>query len=120
MPSRSFYPRMCGSARHLEAGENSFGSRESLASPMESIRNLDYTILTCNDLPQTTVFYREVMRFPIEIELENWVNIRIGSSIMAIRIRFVQGGLDDGPHEKRSAAVQLAFRVPPSKIDDCY
>ena len=88
---------------------------------MDSIRNVDYTILICNDLPRTTTFYRDVMRFPIVTQRENWVDFRVGSSILSLRTRIAQGGFEDGPHlDDGSASVQIAFRVPPSKIDDCY
>jgi catechol 2,3-dioxygenase-like lactoylglutathione lyase family enzyme len=87
---------------------------------MESIRNVDYTILICADLPRTMAFYRDVMQFPVEIENASWVNFHLGSSILALRTRSVDGGFEDGSCESGSASVQLAFRVPASKLDDCY
>ena len=73
--------------------------------PMGSIRDVDYTPLNCNDLPRTTVFYQDVRRFPNEIELENWVNVRTGSLILSVRTEIAQGGFANGPHEDGSASV---------------
>ena len=87
---------------------------------MDAIKSLDYTILICDDLPRSVAFYRDVMRFPIEVEQEIWVNFRVGSAILALRTRSVDGGFEDGAKIAGSASVQVAFRVPPSKLDECY
>ena len=87
---------------------------------MDSIRNLDYTILFCRDLPRATAFYRDVMRFQIEVERENWVNFRLGTSILALATRSANSGAEQDSQPDVSASVQLAFRVPPPSVDDCY
>ena len=84
------------------------------------ISNLDYTVLLCNKLAETRAFYRDVMQFPIEADLENWVNFRIGGTILALRPRGVWSVCDDGASVPGSAAVQLAFRVPPPAVDACH
>ena len=57
------------------------------------IRNLDYTILRCSKMQETKEFYLHV-----------------------------SPGLawDDGPIPPGSAAVQLAFRIPPHMVDACH
>ena len=85
-----------------------------------NISNLDYTVLLCNKLAETRAFYRDVMQFPIEADLENWVNFRIGGTILALRPRGVWSVCDDGASVPGSAAVQLAFRVPPPAVDACH
>ena len=84
------------------------------------IRNLDYTILLCKKLRETRAFYKDVMGFPIEHDLENWVSFRIGATLLALRRRGTCLAWDDGPAVAGSAAIQLAFRVPPPAVDACH
>lgn len=81
------------------------------------IRNLDYTILLCNRMAETRAFYRDVLRFPIETDRENWASFRVGSSLLTLRPRGPWSVCDDGKSVPGSAAVQLAFRVPPPDVD---
>lgn len=37
---------------------------------LSAIHNLDYAILLCSRMAETRAFYRDVMGFPIEIDLE--------------------------------------------------
>ena len=43
------------------------------------ISNLDYTVLLCGKMAATRAFYRDVMKFPIETDQENWVSFRVGA-----------------------------------------
>ncbi len=87
---------------------------------LTAIRNLDHSVLLCVNLPQTRAFYRDVMKFPIETDLETWVSFRVGSSLLSLRPRGNWPIGDDGDLPAGSAAVQLAFRVPPAAIDACH
>src|SRR5258708_6363497 len=87
---------------------------------IKEIRNLDYTILLCKKLQETRAFYRDVMGFPIEHDFENWVSFRIGATLLALRPRGPGLAWDDGPAVAGSAAIQLAFRVPPPAVDACH
>ena len=80
------------------------------------ITNLDYVILLCGRLAETRTFYLETMRFPLEMDRAEWVSFRVGSGLLTLRPRGPCLGWDDGPALVGSAAVQLAFRVPPSAI----
>lgn len=84
---------------------------------MKEIHNFDYVILLCDRMEETRAFYNDVMRFPIELDLENWVSFRIGATLLTIRPRRHSDG-DPSPSE--SVAVQLAFRVPPPAVDTCH
>lgn len=84
------------------------------------IGNLDYTVILCSRMAQTRAFYRDIMQFRIEVDLENWVNFRVGAALLALRPRGLWSVCDDGPSLPGSAAVQLAFRVAPPAIDDCH
>jgi len=72
------------------------------------IGNLDYTILLCSKMDETRAFYRDVMKFPIETELENWVSFRVGAALLTLRRRGRWSVCDDGKSVAGSAAVQLA------------
>ena len=80
-----------------------------------SIRNLDYTVIACTDLAATRDFYRDVMRFPIDVERENWVQFRVGGAILALRSR-----AESVDTSQLQADLQIAFRVPPAEIDACH
>jgi lactoylglutathione lyase len=85
---------------------------------VKDIHNLDYTILLCSKLQETRAFYADVMGFPIELEQENWISFRVGASLLTLRPR--GRGFNDGEVAAGSAAVQLAFRVPPPSVDVCH
>ncbi|MEM7133803.1 MAG: VOC family protein [Chloroflexota bacterium] len=85
---------------------------------LKSIRHLDYVVLLCRELPLMKNFYHHVMGFPIHLETESWIEMRIGSTLLTLSKRerpFVGPPLPDG-----SAAIQLAFRVPPQEVESCY
>jgi catechol 2,3-dioxygenase-like lactoylglutathione lyase family enzyme len=84
------------------------------------IRNLDYAILLCNKIDETRAFYRDVMKFPIETDRPNWVSFRVGAALLTLRPRGKWAVCDDGTSAPGSAAVQLAFRVPPPAVDACH
>ena len=85
-------------------------------SGLGAIRNLDYTILLCNDLASMRRFYTEIIGFEVDQEVpERWAALRIGSSLLALRRR---GRPYDGPSPTPgTASVQLAFRVPPGDVE---
>ncbi len=84
-----------------------------------SIRNLDYVVLLCEDLARARQFYLDVMKFRLERETPRWVSFHVGSSLLCLRPRSLEGVFQDGPGAPPgSASVQLAFRVAPSEIDE--
>ena len=86
---------------------------------IDSIRNIDYVILLCEEMVRTRRFYLEVMKFPLEKDTPDWVSFRVGSGLLSLRPR---GDLpvswQAGPAVAGSAAVQLAFRVPPPEVEE--
>lgn len=84
------------------------------------IRNFDYAVLLCERMDETRAFYRDVMRFPVETDRPNWVSFRVGATLLTLRPRGRWPVCDDGPAVPGSAAVQLAFRVPPPAVDVCH
>lgn len=84
------------------------------------IQNLDYTVILCARLAETRAFYRDVMGFPLETDLETWVSFRVGTNLLTLRPRGAWNVCDDGPLPPGSAALQLAFRVPLAAVDQCH
>jgi len=87
---------------------------------LSAIRTLDYTVLLCSKFEETRRFYSDVMKFPVETDRENWVSFRVGATLLALRPRGPWSVCDDGKSLPGSAAVQLAFRVPPPAVDACH
>ena len=84
-----------------------------------SIRNLDYVVLLCEDLVRARQFYLDVMKFRIERETSRWVSFHVGSGLLCLRPRTLEGVFQDGPGAPGSASVRLACRVSPPEIDEC-
>lgn len=83
---------------------------------LESIRQLDYTVIFARDLPRMRRFYEDVMRFPIHQELgPRWVAYRVGPNILALTERGLL--FRDPPPPRGALSLQLAFRVSPSDVD---
>jgi glyoxylase I family protein len=87
---------------------------------LSQIHSFDYAILLCDKLDETRAFYRDVMGFSIETDLGRWVSFRVGATLLTLRPRGRSAVGDDGPTIPGSAAVQLAFRVPPPAVDACH
>jgi lactoylglutathione lyase len=81
------------------------------------IRNLDYVVLLCEDVSQMKRFYHETLGLSIYRDWDNWIEMRLGSVLLTLRMR---GRPYDGGKLPNSASVQLAFRVAPKEIDACY
>src|SRR5258707_1664471 len=74
--------------------------------------NFDYAVLLCNKMEETRAFYRDIMKFPIETDRDNWVSFRVGATLLTLRPRGALAVCDDGMSIPESAAILLAFRVP--------
>ena len=85
---------------------------------LKSIRNLDYVVLLCDDLPSMKKFYHQVMGFPIHLETASWIEMRVGSVLLTLSKR--ERSFVGPPLPPDSAAVQLAFRVAPQEVQNCY
>lgn len=85
---------------------------------LKSIRSLDYVVLICQDLPAMRHFYNDIMRFPIHLETDSWIEMRVGSVLLTLskRDRSLVG--PRAPDD--SASVQLAFRVTPQEVQSCH
>ena len=85
---------------------------------LDSIRQLDYTILFARDLPSMRRFYEDVLCFPLHQQLgPQWIAYRVGSNILTLTQRGLM--FDDPAPPDGALSVQLAFRVPPADVDRC-
>ena len=84
---------------------------------LSKIRNLDYVILLCQDMAVMKNFYTNLLGFPIHLELEGWVEMQVGACLLTLRPR---GRSYDGAKLSHFAGVQLAFKVLPDEVNDCY
>jgi catechol 2,3-dioxygenase-like lactoylglutathione lyase family enzyme len=85
---------------------------------LDSIRQIDYTIVFARDMERMRHFYGTVLGFPVLNELgPQWIAYRVGSTTLALTGRGLM--FDDEPTAKGMLSVQLAFRVPPAAVDAC-
>lgn len=85
---------------------------------LKNIRQLDYTIVLCDDLPRMKQFYRGLFDFRVATETPTVLAMEAGSVTFCLRQRTrVYDGRSAGPD---SPGVQIAFRVPPGQVDDNY
>jgi catechol 2,3-dioxygenase-like lactoylglutathione lyase family enzyme len=92
--------------------------KPSSASPFQSIRAIDYTVIIVRDMAAMRRFYEKVLRFPLTRELSaGWVEYQIGGNTLALS----RPGrtAKDPPVPAGSAALQLAFKVAADDVDRC-
>lgn len=88
-------------------------------SGFAAIRNLDYTIILCDDVAAMRTFYTEILGFGVHHEVEHaWIALRVGASLLVLRPR--NRPYDGPPIPLESAAIQLAFRVPPADVHQAH
>lgn len=72
---------------------------------LKQIHSLDHTVLLCSKFVETRAFYRDIMGFPVETDLERWVSFRVEGTLLTLRPRGTSGVFDDGRRVSGSAAV---------------
>lgn len=87
---------------------------------LSEIHSLDHTVILCGNMLETRAFYRDIMKFALEVDRENWVSFRVGATLLTLRPRGKWAVCDDGDAVPGAVAVQLAFRVPPQAVDVCH
>lgn len=86
---------------------------------VEALRTLDYIVLPCSDLEETRRFYTHNLGLTATYERAGWIEFKLGEVALALR-----------PHaeplfarvdaNKPGLAVELAFRVAYSEVDDWF
>lgn len=85
---------------------------------LQTIRQLDYTILFARHPDEMRRFYEHVLQFPVVRELgPSWVELRVGSNLLVLTRRGLL--FDDAPTPEGALSVQLAFRVAPGAVAAC-
>src|SRR5688500_15617918 len=85
---------------------------------LKNVRQVDYVIVLCEDLPRMAEFYRGLFDFPVATERPTVVALDAGSVTLCLRKRTRHyDGRSAGPG---SPGVQIAFRVPSGGVDPCY
>ena len=82
---------------------------------MQAIRSLDYVVLVADDPQALARFYTQTMGFPLHRDRGTWLELSIGSTLLAIRPTRIPF---DPPGERPATrGAHLAFRVPPDDVD---
>ena len=85
---------------------------------LDTVRQIDYTVVFARDVPRMRRFYEDVLRFPLLHELgPSWVAYRVGPNVLALTERGLL--FYDAPPPAGALSVQLAFRVAPADVDRC-
>ncbi|KRR17407.1 glyoxalase [Bradyrhizobium lablabi] len=88
------------------------------ASPFQSIRAIDYTVIIVRDMAAMRRFYEDILRLSLTRELSaGWIEYQIGGNTLALArpTRTAK----DAPTPRGSASLQLAFRVAVEDVDRC-
>jgi len=85
--------------------------------PLTNVQSLGYVILLCNDLVTMRDFYRDTLHLSINEETEDWVEIRMGETLLSLRPR---GRSYDGVLTGDGASIQISFQVTPEEVITAY
>ena len=85
---------------------------------LKAVKQLNYTIILCDDMELMKAFYRDLFPFPIRGDGETGLGFEIGATQFSLRKRTRhydgQGTRNDLP------GVQIAFRVEPDEVQECH
>ncbi|HVZ30541.1 MAG TPA: VOC family protein [Asticcacaulis sp.] len=85
---------------------------------LNSIQQIDYTVIFARNLPAMRQFYETIMEFPVQRTLgEEWIEYRIGATTLALTVRGTM--FEDLSPPADALSLQLAFRVAPEQVMDC-
>jgi len=85
---------------------------------LTAVQELTYVIVLCDDLMRMKAFYRDLFAFPVDSESETSLALRAGSVLLGLRLR--TRDYDGRGVRPEVPGVQLAFRVSPAEVDQCY
>ena len=85
---------------------------------LTAVRQLDYAIVLCADMPRMKAFYRNLLPFEVDSESDTSLALRAGSVLLGLRQR--TRGYDGSGVRAQLPGVQLAFRVAPDEVERCY
>lgn len=85
---------------------------------LTAVEHLTYVIILCEDLARMKAFYQDLFGFPIETQTAESMSFRAGSVLLGLRKR--TRAYDGRSIDAASPGLQLAFRVSPTDVDQCY
>ena len=85
---------------------------------LEAVRQINYTIVLCNDIDLMKSFYRKLFPFSIESESDTGLTFNSGQTSLSLRER--TRGYDGRGTRADLPGVQLAFLVSPDEVSQCY
>ncbi|MFN8488028.1 MAG: VOC family protein [Caldilineaceae bacterium] len=85
---------------------------------LTAVQQLNYVIVLCDDLVRMKAFYRDLFAFAVDSESETSLALRAGSVLLGLRLR--TRDYDGRGVRPEAPGVQLAFRVSPPEVDQCY
>ncbi len=87
-------------------------------SAFRAIRSIDYTVIFTRDMMSMRRFYENIIGFPLIRELSpKWIEYQVGGNTLALAVPSRTAA--DAPTPNGSAALQLAFKVTASEVDQC-
>ena len=85
--------------------------------PLKNVQSLGYVIVLCDNLTKMCDFYRDVLGLIINEETEDWIEFRIGETLLSLRPR---GRWYDGTLTGDGASIQLSLQVTPEEVNLAY
>lgn len=85
---------------------------------LESVSQLNYAIVLCDDISRMKTFYRELFPFPVVSETETSLALDAGGVLLSLRQR--ERDYDGRGGGSESPGVQLAFLVSPDDVEVCH
>ncbi|MEZ5375081.1 MAG: VOC family protein [Acidimicrobiales bacterium] len=83
---------------------------------LAALRNLDCTMLLCNEIEPMRSFYVDLLGLDVQREIAGrYLELRIGATTLAFRLR--TRPYDGAAPVNTAGSVQLAFRVPPPDVE---
>ena len=85
---------------------------------LESVSELTYAIVLCEDMDLMKAFYRELLPFPVVSESATSMAMDAGGVLLGLRLR--ERDYDGRGGGSESPGVQLAFLVSPEDVEVCH
>lgn len=85
---------------------------------IKDIRQLNYVIILCDNLPQMKAFYQSLFGFEVVVERTDVLAMNAGSVTFCLRQR--TRPYDGTARNPGSPGIQLAFLVDRGEVDQCH
>ena len=86
---------------------------------LNPVTHLSYAIVLCDDMDRMKRFYRDLLPFEVDSESDESLAFRAGGTVL-LGLRKRTRHYDGRSGGLESPGVQLAFRVSPAEVEECY